>query len=207
MASLKIQEQQEWKNWKKISPLSLITPGSITIIADYFFVYVLRKLTGVWVSCEELFEWMVCACCASFLLCMVQKDKMGSELPCVKCLSLVYMAALGKGKAMSHNCLSLGENLGLSHLPYVHFYVIFRKVIYPSPLFVCQAGMKLAMRSERCYGKEQQTNRPIALAWALFLQLVRMIFWSFSFVRVKALSCGYMLIKCNNTTSPPHRSV
>lgn len=87
------------------------------------------------------------------------------------------------------------------------FYVIFRKVIYPSPLFVCQAGMKVAIRSERCYEKEQQTNRPIALAWALFLQLVRLIFWSFSFVRVKALSCGYMLIKCNNTTSLPYGSV
>lgn len=79
-----------------------------------------------------------------------------------------HAAASGKGIARSNDRLSPGEDPGLSHLPYARFYAIFRKVIYPSPLFVCQVGLKLTVGSGRCYGKDQQTEkqttRPIALA-------------------------------------------
>jgi len=142
------------------SPLSLMTPGSLNIVADSLFVYALRKITEVWVSCGELlFGRMVCICGASFLLCTVEKNMMGSELPLDWMAGPRYAAPSGSGKARSNDCLSPGEILGLSQLLYVHFYVIFRKVIYPSPLFVYQVGLKLAIRSERCYGKDQQTEK------------------------------------------------
>lgn len=105
-----------------------------------------------------LAEWYVLAVHPSSSV-QYRKKSWGQNCSRVKCLAGVYAAASGNGKATNNDCLSSGENLGLSHLPYVHFYVTFRKVIYSSLLFVCQVELKLAIRTERCYGKDPQTEK------------------------------------------------